>query len=51
VVVAVGFLLLSLIFLLYGVGGQLVCREPRVDFGCTIFGVALPAFESFKAVE
>ncbi|CAJ1396442.1 unnamed protein product [Effrenium voratum] len=42
VVVAVGFLLLSLIFLLYGVGGQLVC---------TIFGVALPAFESFKAVE
>eukprot|EP00434_Breviolum_minutum_P026722 symbB.v1.2.023618.t1/scaffold2174.1/size86949/5 len=37
-----GFLLLAITFLLYGIGGQLVC---------TVFGVAYPAFESFKAVE
>ncbi|CAE7634660.1 HVA22H [Symbiodinium sp. CCMP2592] len=42
VVVGVGFLLLAATFLLYGIGGQLVC---------TLFGVAFPAFESFKAVE
>jgi len=42
VVVACGFLVLFVIFVLYGVGGQLVC---------TLFGVAFPAFESFKAVE
>jgi len=42
VVVGMGFLLLAITFLLYGIGGQLVC---------TVFGVAYPAFESFKAVE
>lgn len=42
--VVVGFagLVLAVAFLLYGVGGQVVC---------TIIGVAWPAFESFKAVE
>jgi len=41
-VVAVGGILGSLAFLLFGLGGQLVC---------TVFGVIYPAFESFKAVE
>lgn len=42
--IVVGFagLVLAVAFLLYGVGGQVVC---------TIIGVAWPAFESFKAVE
>eukprot|EP00930_Biecheleria_cincta_P061594 TRINITY_DN4715_c0_g1_i1.p1 TRINITY_DN4715_c0_g1~~TRINITY_DN4715_c0_g1_i1.p1 ORF type:complete len:310 (-),score=49.02 TRINITY_DN4715_c0_g1_i1:183-1112(-) len=42
--VVVGFagLVLAVAFLLYGVGGQVVC---------TIIGVAWPAYESFKAVE
>eukprot|EP00435_Cladocopium_sp_Y103_P037599 s2719_g10.t1 len=42
VVVGLGFLILAVIFFLYGIGGQLVC---------TVFGVAYPAFESFKAIE
>lgn len=42
VVVGMGFLVLAITFLLYGIGGQLVC---------TVFGIAYPAFESFKAVE
>lgn len=42
--VVVGFagLVLTFAFLLYGVGGQVVC---------TVIGVAWPAFESFKTVE
>lgn len=40
--VALGGILGSLAFLLFGLGGQLVC---------TVFGVIYPAFESFKAVE
>eukprot|EP00931_Biecheleriopsis_adriatica_P014333 TRINITY_DN11605_c0_g1_i1.p1 TRINITY_DN11605_c0_g1~~TRINITY_DN11605_c0_g1_i1.p1 ORF type:complete len:334 (+),score=63.22 TRINITY_DN11605_c0_g1_i1:45-1046(+) len=42
VVVGASFLGLALLFVLYGIGGQIVC---------TIVGVAYPAFQSFKAVE
>mmetsp|Transcript_9349 Transcript_9349/g.17745 ORF Transcript_9349/g.17745 Transcript_9349/m.17745 type:complete len:353 (-) Transcript_9349:163-1221(-) len=42
IAVAAGGILGSLAFLLFGLGGQLVC---------TAFGVIYPAFESFKAVE
>jgi len=42
VVVALAFFALVICFVLYGIGGQVVC---------TLLGIAFPAFESFKAVE
>jgi len=42
VMVALGFIVLAFGFVLYGIGGQLVC---------TLLGIAYPAYESFKAVE